>query len=887
MDREYKNEQPLPVVGDDNRTLSTRRLRSFGPTLTVSGVTTASDSRLAMSSFIDTSEGKPRQSDSTEERRKGARFNTKVDIVYYDSKQHHTGGAPEGNGCLDIELRLQGGPQEAEHSFFGSSEDWDEHVPYMASRLSSNLEGDQTFLDRKRHRAGNEDGATKFQMSISDVGPKEEPARVSRFLPRWTKTLFAYISVINDDSSLGAKYALHKRFKSFAPLTFKQGLTEAEFVDLDSRGMQFQVAMGSLFLIFFFTVHFVTLYNSMLSLMGIVIGEFVISALLVLAMVIFCFGCCFRRIRELAVTIIIGLLFSFRASVRVAITAKSINVDYLGKLGLFTYSMMGFAETMLLLIIPYHLASIRYAFCFWLTVLIAVWTFPIVGLSAKVAIDLYKEKEEGYWFWAPMVYAMMGTLAFALDQSCLMHEYARRIGFWKRKTAVDRLDSLENRAFSKEEKSSSFVPATPMENVISNLDHIQAVLYDSKMIDKERERLQELLNEARHNLTFTDNVYRFNAETCSSEFAKSYYMDYMRREGILKPRILPRKTTLAVRRKSRSSGFTDAILLRANMSDVGTNWNFDCIAFGRISQKPIYDVGYTILSPFCLSPDVSMNREVLCNFLQEVSSEYMDNPYHNALHGATVCHMTLCLLEMLSIREYMNDLEDISAGIASLCHDVGHPGRNNNFMIAASTPLAITYNDGSVLENHHSSLTFRILNKPNCNILEKVAPDAYKIIRKNVIEWILGTDMKMHFEHISSFRTQRMNGEFSLAKNEDRSRMISMCIKAADIGHAATVWEQHEEWCRRVVEEFYEQGDEEMALGLPKSFMCDRSLHEKEFLQSQIGFITFVVRPLYEELKCVDNMLRLSAEQEIERVCIANLEANATRWQNKEKGLPD
>lgn len=41
---------------------------------------------------------------------------------------------------------------------------------------------------------------------------------------------------------------------------------------------------------------------------------------------------------------------------------------------------------------------------------------------------------------------------------------------------------------------------------------------------------------------------------------------------------------------------------------------------------------------------------------------------------------------------------------------------------------------------------------------------------------------------------------------------------------------------------FYLQGDEEERLGLPKSFLCDRSLHDKDFLPSQIGFITFVVR---------------------------------------------
>ena len=48
-----------------------------------------------------------------------------------------------------------------------------------------------------------------------------------------------------------------------------------------------------------------------------------------------------------------------------------------------------------------------------------------------------------------------------------------------------------------------------------------------------------------------------------------------------------------------------------------------------------------------------------------------------------------------------------------------------------------------------------------------------------------------------------------------------------------------------------------------------------------------LLQPLYDELKAVDDMLQLSKEQDIARVCIANLEANAAHWQRKEKGLPD
>ncbi|OEH75163.1 3 5 -cyclic nucleotide phosphodiesterase domain-containing protein [Cyclospora cayetanensis] len=528
-------------------------------------------------------------------------------------------------------------------------------------------------------------------------------------------------------------------------------------------------------------------------------------------------------------------------AVRVAITASSIKTVRLGTLGLFSYNCMGLAEAVVLLLIPYHLASIRYAFCFWLTLVVMVWAVPICGLSAKLAAEIFQDKEEGFWFWSPTLYFVLMIFAIVMDQSCFLHEQKRRVLFWKLKTADDRLELLEDQIFHKRKRKQAKVPSTPLESVLNNIDLIQGLLLSFQDLDEEKERVHFLLNEARHNLTLTDNIYQFNAETCSDT-------------------------------------------LRESLSKVGLDWNFSCITLGIISHRPIFDVGYTILSPFSLSPDVSLDRKALSNFLQELNDHYKDNPYHNALHGATVCHMTLCLLEMLSVRDIMSDFEDVSACIASLSHDVGHPGRNNNFMIAANTPLAITYNDESVLENHHAALTFRILSKPQCNILEKVSQEGYRLIRKLVIGWILETDMKKHFDHIASFRTRRMNAEFSLVNNEeDRSRTISMCIKAADLGHAATDWEQHQEWCRRVYIEFYEQGDEEAEMGLPKSFLCDRSVHDKEFLPAQIGFITFVVKPLYEELKAMDDTLQLPHEQELSKICIANLEANVALWQKKEK----
>ena len=58
--------------------------------------------------------------------------------------------------------------------------------------------------------------------------------------------------------------------------------------------------------------------------------------------------------------------------------------------------------------------------------------------------------------------------------------------------------------------------------------------------------------------------------------------------------------------------------------------------------------------------------------------------------------------------------------IASVAHDIGHPGVNNTFLINSNDELAIRYNDISVLENHHASSLFKILEFASCKIPSKL-----------------------------------------------------------------------------------------------------------------------------------------------------------------------
>ena len=59
-----------------------------------------------------------------------------------------------------------------------------------------------------------------------------------------------------------------------------------------------------------------------------------------------------------------------------------------------------------------------------------------------------------------------------------------------------------------------------------------------------------------------------------------------------------------------------------------------------------------------------------------------------------------------SIAQSLSNLDLLACLLASVCHDVAHPGFTNKFIIATYDHLALVYNDQSVLENMHASTCF-------------------------------------------------------------------------------------------------------------------------------------------------------------------------------------
>uniref|UniRef100_A0A8C1MKS6 Phosphodiesterase n=1 Tax=Cyprinus carpio TaxID=7962 RepID=A0A8C1MKS6_CYPCA len=191
-------------------------------------------------------------------------------------------------------------------------------------------------------------------------------------------------------------------------------------------------------------------------------------------------------------------------------------------------------------------------------------------------------------------------------------------------------------------------------------------------------------------------------------------------------------------------------------------------------------------------------------------------------------------------------LELMALYVAAAMHDYDHPGRTNAFLVATNAPQAVLYNDRSVLENHHAASAWSLfLSQPEFNFLCSLDHVEFKRFRFLVIEAILATDLKKHFDFLAEFNSKvnDVNSPGIDWTNEnDRLLVCQVCIKLADINGPAKDRSLHLKWTEGIVNEFYEQGDEEATLGLPISPFMDRSAPQLAKLQE--SFITHIVGPL-------------------------------------------
>ncbi|KAF1434353.1 hypothetical protein FQV21_0008538, partial [Spheniscus demersus] len=74
---------------------------------------------------------------------------------------------------------------------------------------------------------------------------------------------------------------------------------------------------------------------------------------------------------------------------------------------------------------------------------------------------------------------------------------------------------------------------------------------------------------------------------------------------------------------------------------------------------------------------------------------------------------------------YLTEIEVLAIIFAAAIHDYEHTGTTNSFHIQTKSDCAILYNDRSVLENHHISAVFRMMQDDEMNIFVNLTKDEF------------------------------------------------------------------------------------------------------------------------------------------------------------------
>ncbi|XP_015210204.2 dual specificity calcium/calmodulin-dependent 3',5'-cyclic nucleotide phosphodiesterase 1A isoform X2 [Lepisosteus oculatus] len=274
-------------------------------------------------------------------------------------------------------------------------------------------------------------------------------------------------------------------------------------------------------------------------------------------------------------------------------------------------------------------------------------------------------------------------------------------------------------------------------------------------------------------------------------------------------------------------------------------WSFDVFALNDASgDHGLKFIFYELLTRYDLINRFKIPISALVSFVEalEVGYSKHKNPYHNLMHAADVTQTVHYLLLKTGMVHWLTELEIFAMIFAAAVHDYEHTGTTNNFHIQTRSDTAILYNDRSVLESHHVSAAYRLLQDDDeMNILYNLSKDDWRELRALVVEMVLATDMSCHFQQIKAMKNSLQQPE-----GIDKPKALSLLLHTADISHPAKNWDLHHRWTMSLLEEFFRQGDKEAELGLPFSPLCDRK--STMVAQSQIGFIDFIVEPTFTVL---------------------------------------
>ncbi|KYQ89235.1 cGMP-specific phosphodiesterase [Tieghemostelium lacteum] len=284
-------------------------------------------------------------------------------------------------------------------------------------------------------------------------------------------------------------------------------------------------------------------------------------------------------------------------------------------------------------------------------------------------------------------------------------------------------------------------------------------------------------------------------------------------------------------------------------SDIKVNkdelFSIDFSSFSK-NKKELIECSLIIFEETGITKHLDIDRAIMERYLYRVKEAYRDNPFHSFNHAVTVTQMIFLIIIKTQLLNILTPMEKLAILIASVCHDLDHPGLNNRFQINIKSELAQLYNNKSVLENHHLQQCLQTLHEQSGkDLLSKLSETEREILYDQVKVLILATDMENHFMYKEKF--DQIIPVFDWQNKDHRELLLIMLLKSADISNELRSWEVSSKWANALMQEFFNQSDLEKENNLPLTpFM----VREKVVLNStQVSFIDKFLLPTYQALQ--------------------------------------
>mmetsp|Transcript_42246 Transcript_42246/g.75789 ORF Transcript_42246/g.75789 Transcript_42246/m.75789 type:complete len:331 (-) Transcript_42246:364-1356(-) len=289
---------------------------------------------------------------------------------------------------------------------------------------------------------------------------------------------------------------------------------------------------------------------------------------------------------------------------------------------------------------------------------------------------------------------------------------------------------------------------------------------------------------------------------------------------------------------------------------------------GVAQGRPLTVSAMLIMRKYDLFRSLGLGEKQFARWLIAVEEGYLDVPYHNAVHASDVLSRVVSILrhEHIAQDSSLSSMCNLLAVImATVIHDYAHPGLDNKYMVDSDSDVSRRFNQRAVLENHSVFQCLEMLRTKELNPFSGVRFNKNSLLSL-VIKLVLATDMADHFFLVSDFKSKisekakemrsdvrpvfgdpdRSAAFYDGLDEKDKVKVLTMALKVADIGHLFTPFAVHSQWCARLEDEYFRQGELEISANREPGMLKDPRKPGVTDPEHSVAFLDVIGIPLVQ-----------------------------------------